>query len=416
MSRLLLLMATRTYRAKAFVEAAYRLGGDVVIGTDRRQVLADLTPDTNLTLDLTHPTRALAAIEQFAGERHLDAVVGVDDDTTLLAATASAALGLPGNSPDSVRAAQNKHAMRTMLQEAEVLSPRFALLAIEDDPDAAAAQIDYPCVLKPVFLAGSRGVIRADGRESFIAAFQRIAAILRTPDVHRRGGGWAGKILIESFIPGKEVALEGLLSKGRLQQLALFDKPDPLDGPYFEETIYITPSRLDSETQELIRHTTELASRALGLQEGPLHAELRINEKGAWIVEVAARSIGGLCSTILEFGANFSLEDVILRHALGSDMSAIARRPRPAGAMMLPIPRAGVLHEVRGREQAAAVAGVQGIEITIPAGEELIPLPEGDRYLGFIFAGASTVEAVEAALREAHRRLEFVIEPKARSG
>jgi formate-dependent phosphoribosylglycinamide formyltransferase (GAR transformylase) len=409
MQRLLLLMATRTYRAKAFVQAAHRLGGDVVVGTDRRQVLADLAPGTNLTLDLGHPDRALAAIERFAGERPLDAVVGVDDDTTLLAAEACAALRLSGNSVESVRAAQNKYEMRTLLRQAGLLSPDFRLASADEDPANAAAGAPYPCVLKPVFLAASRGVIRADDRAGFITAFQRIHALLARRDVRRRGGHWADHILIESFIPGQEVAVEALLTHGRLTPLALFDKPDPLDGPYFEETIYLTPSRLPAATQAEILRTTEAATRALGVREGPIHAELRVNARGAWIVEVAARSIGGLCSTILEFSADLSLEDVILRHALGLETSAVTRKPQPAGVMMLPIPSAGILQEVHGREAAASVDGVRGIEITIPLGERLVPLPEGDRYLGFIFAGGADLDAVEAALRDAQRHLEFII-------
>ena len=241
MQRLLLLMATHTYRAKAFVKAAHKLGGEVVVGTDRRQVLADLVPGANLTLELRHPERAVAAIERFARDRPLDAVVGVDDDTTLLAAMASAALALPGNSIDSVRAAQNKYEMRTLLARAGALSPEFQLFSVDDDASVLAARVPYPCVLKPVFLAASRGVIRADDATSFVAAFRRIAAILAERDVRRRGGRWAGHILVESFIPGREVAVEALLSAGQLQMLALFDKPDPLDGPYFEETIYRHP-------------------------------------------------------------------------------------------------------------------------------------------------------------------------------
>jgi len=409
MQRLLLLMATRTYRAKAFVDAAHQLGGEVVVATDRRQVLAGLAPDTNLTLDLKRPGQALAAIERFAQQRPLDAVVGVDDDTTLLAASASAALGLPANSVDSVRAAQNKYEMRTLLRRAGALSPPFELTSIADDPALLAQRVAYPCVLKPVFLAASRGVIRADDAASFVAAFQRIAAILADRDLRRRGGRWAGHILVESFIPGREVAVEALLSRGSLQVLALFDKPDPLDGPFFEETIYLTPSRLPNATRDQILESTQQGTRALGLRDGPIHAELRMNDQGAWIVEIAARSIGGLCSSILEFGAGISLESLILRHALGADTSSFARNPEPAGAMMIPIPRAGILKKVLGRDTALDVDGVQGIEITIPAGERLVPLPEGDRYLGFIFAKGGTTDAVEAALREAHRRLEFVI-------
>jgi biotin carboxylase len=253
-------------------------------------------------------------------------------------------------------------------------------------------------------------VIRADDPSQFIAAFRRIETILRTPDVAAMGDE-ARQILIEEFVPGIEVALEGLLIKGELQVLALFDKPDPLDGPFFEETIYVTPSRLPATVQGAIADCTSRAAQALGLREGPVHAELRVNENGPWIVEVAARSIGGLCSRTLRFGTGMSLEELIIRHALGMEIMSLQRERKPAGVMMIPIPRAGILQEVRGREEAEAVPGIEGIRITIPMGQEVVPLPEGTKYLGFIFARGETPERVEAALREAHRRLTFIITP-----
>jgi biotin carboxylase len=408
--RMLLLMATRTYRAHAFMAAAQRLGGEVLVGTDQQQALADLTPGRALTLDLHDLEQAVTTIVDFAAQRPLSAIVGVDDDTTLLAAMASARLGLRGNSPRSVEAAQNKFRMRELLAEAGLRSPRFRLVSLSDDPSTLAREAPYPCVLKPVFLAASRGVIRADSPAEFQAAFRRIAAILALPDVRDRGGDWASQLLVESFIPGSEVALEGLLEAGQLRVLALFDKPDPLDGPFFEETIYLTPSRLRAERQAEIAETVARTAEALGLCEGPVHAELRLNDAGAWVVEIAARSIGGLCSSVLEFGTGVSLEDIILRHALGAPLPALPDEMRPSGVMMLPIPRRGILREVRGRERALEVEGIAGIDVTIPRGEELVPLPEGDRYLGFIFAHAPTLDATEHALREAHRRLEVVIE------
>ncbi|HTE86277.1 MAG TPA: ATP-grasp domain-containing protein [Dehalococcoidia bacterium] len=409
MQRVLLLMATRTYRAKAFMTAAHALGGEVIVGSERRQALSHLARGTSLTLDFRRPENAVKRIADFARKMPLDAVVGVDDGTTLVAAMASQALSLTGNSPESIEAAQNKFQVRELLAMAGLLSPTFWLLPAGGDPATLAAQVIYPCVLKPVFLAASQGVIRANDPREFIAAFERIRAILSRPEVRERGGDWAEKILVESFIPGTEVALEGLLSDGELRVLAIFDKPDQLDGPYFEETIYLTPSRLPRDDQSAIAGTVAQTAAALGLREGPIHAELRLNERGAWIIEIAARSIGGRCSSVLEFGAGVSLEDLILRQAIGAELPEIPDSLRPSGAMMIPIPRRGILRAVKGREQAAAVPGIAGIDITVPVGHEVAPLPEGDRYLGFIFAHGSTLDATESALREAHRRLEFVI-------
>jgi len=403
MARVLLLMATRTYRARAFLEAARRLGVSVVVGSERRQALAGRVRNTTLALDFRRPDRAVRRIAAFAAEHPLAAVVGVDDDTTVLAAQAAAVLGLVHNSVESVRAARDKHRTRRLLAAAGLPSPRFERLSVADDPAAAAARAPYPCVLKPVALAASRGVIRADDPAEFVAAFRRIAAILEAD------GGVQRHLLVESFLPGPEVALEGLLTDGALRVLALFDKPDPLDGPFFEETLYVTPSRRPAAEQAAIADTTARAAAALGLRHGPLHAELRLGPGGPYVLEVAPRSIGGLCSNTLRFGTGVSLEELILQQALGTEPDSLERERRAAGVMMLPIPRAGILRAVHGREDAERVPGVEEITITIPLGTPLVPLPEGDRYLGFAFARGETPADVERSLRAAHQALRFVI-------
>lgn len=415
MYRLLLLMGTATYRASAFLEAAERLGVSVVVGSDRPQVLSAANPGGHLTLNFSAPEEATQAIVEFAKTHPIHAVVSADDDGAILAAMASAALGLPHSPVEPVAAARNKHRMREILADAGVPSPRFARVFIDEDPVEVARRVSFPCVVKPLFLSASRGVIRADDPEEFVAAFRRLAALLRQPEVAAQGGALAQQILVETFIPGVEVALEGLLSKRKLRVLALFDKPDPLDGPFFEETIYVTPSRHPLLLQGAIVACAAEAVAALGLQEGPVHAEFRVNDEGPWVLEIAPRSIGGLCSRTLRFGPGISLEELILRHALGFEVDAFEREGRAAGVMMIPIPQAGVLREVRGQEEARGVAGVEEIRLTIPVGQEVVPLPEGGRYLGFIFARGETPERVEAALREAHRRLTFAITPPSRT-
>lgn len=409
MDRLLLLMTTTTYRAGAFLEAARRLEVPVVVGTDERQVLAAANPGGNLTLAFLDPEKATRTILEFAREYPIRAVVAADDDGVILSAMASRALGLSSNSVEAAWAARDKFRMREVLRGGGLPSPPFYRVLVEEGPEAAARRVVYPCVLKPLFLAGSRGVIRANDSTQFVGAFHRIAAILRRPDVAAQGGALAGQIMVEGFIPGVEVALEGLLVKGRLKVLALFDKPDPLDGPFFEESIYVTPSRLPTATQERIAACTAQALKAIGLYEGPVHAELRLNEQGPWIIEIAPRSIGGLCSRTLRFGDGISLEELILRHAVGLEVESFEREEPAAGVMMIPIPQAGILREVRGKADAETVPGIEEIMLTIPVGQELIPLPEGARYLGFIFARGETPNDVEASLREAHRRLTFII-------
>jgi len=410
MPRLLLLIPTTTYRTEAFVEAAYRLGVEVVVASDLPNALQEALPDSLLTLDFAEPDVAAREVAEFARRHPIDGVVPVDDPTTVVGAAIAETLGLRSNSIEAAQAALNKSVMRELLSRAGVPSPRYRVFSLDDDPALAARMVPFPSVLKPTILSGSRGVIRADDPTQFVTAFHRIEAILRTAEIAAMGEG-AQQILVEEFIPGKEVALEGLLMKGDLQVLALFDKPDPLDGPFFEETIYVTPSRLPASVQEGIADCTARAAQALGLREGPVHAELRVNEHGPWIVEVAARSIGGLCSRTLRFGTGMSLEELIIRHALGMEIASLQRERKPAGVMMIPIPWAGVLQEVRGLEEAERIPGIEGIRVTIPVGQEIVPLPEGMKYLGFIFARDATPERVVAALRQAHRRLTFIITP-----
>ncbi|MGQ0663126.1 MAG: ATP-grasp domain-containing protein [Pseudomonadota bacterium] len=412
MARLLLLIPTTSYRVSDFLDAAYRLGVDVAVGSDRRQVLEKYSAGRTVTLDFKNLDKGVKQIAAYARKYGLAAIVPVDDDTTVLAAHACAGLGLPHNAPAAVEAARNKYLFRTRLAAGGLPSPRFRLLSIHDDTAREAGETVYPCVLKPLALSASRGVIRADDPAAFKAAFHRIARILGASDAASFGMA-ADHILVESYIPGVEVALEGLLEEGRLNVLALFDKPDPLAGPFFEETIYVTPSRLPDDMQQAIATATAQAVAALGLREGPIHAELRVNDRGPWVVELAARSIGGLCSRTLSFGAGIRLEELILRRALGLPIASLERERRPAGVMMIPIPRAGILREVGGLVAARSVPGIEDVTIKIPVGQRLVPLPEGYKYLGFIFAKADTTAAVEAALREAHRRLAFAIEPAA---
>ena len=408
MPRLLLLLPTSTYRTQDFVDAATSLGVDLVCASEKPSTFESTVPDHLLTLDFADPAAAADTAATFAARRPLDAVVGVDDLTAVTAATIAERLGLKANVVAAVAAARDKFQMRQCLAAAGVRVPRYRRIALKDDPFLAARGVAFPCVLKPLSLSASRGVIRADTIDQFMAAFRRIVALLARDDVAVSGDA-AQFLLAEEYIPGIEVALEGLLLNGELNTLALFDKPDPLVGPFFEETIYVTPSRLPADVQTAIARTTAEACTALGLREGPVHAELRINEAGPWILEVAARSIGGLCSRTLRFGTGMTLEELILRQALGLPIESLARAGNAAGVMMLPVPRRGTLRAVRGVDDAKGVAGIEDVAITVHVGQALEPLPEGGQYLGFIFARAARPDEVEQALRDAQARLGFEI-------
>jgi biotin carboxylase len=405
MPRVLILLPSATYRAPDFLAAAARLGVDVVVASDVAQTI-DMG-DRALVLDLAHPEEAAATIVDAARRHPLDAVVAVDDQGVVVAALAAARLGLAHNPPAAVAATRDKAAMRQALALAAagadaVRQPAFEVVPHGGDVAAAAARVGFPCVIKPTSLSASRGVIRADDPAQAAAAGERVRAILGEASP-------GGPLVVERYVDGAEVAVEALLRTGRLEVLAIFDKPDPLTGPYFEETLYVTPSRLPAATQAAVVEAVAAAAGAIGLVEGPAHAELRLDAAGEpWLLEVAARSIGGLCSRALRFGAGLSLEELILRHALGLPIDSV-REQAASGVMMLPIPAAGTLVEVRGQAGARAVPGIEGLELSVLPGRPVRPLPEADRYLGFLFARAATPEAVEAALRAAHAHLEVVI-------
>jgi biotin carboxylase len=407
-ARLLLLVPTTTYRTEDFVEAARRLHVDLVVAAEKPNTLAAALPDHLLTLPFNDPATAATLMREYVRTRPIDAVVPVDDATTVVAAAIGRALGLRANAPAAVSATRDKQSMRETLARAGIRQPGFVVASTADDPQVVAAGARYPCVLKPLMLSASRGVIRADTEADLVAAWQRVSAILAEPEVQALGEG-ARKILVEDFVPGIEVALEGMLTDGRLTTLAIFDKPDPLDGPFFEETIYVTPSRLSAATQKAIADCAAQAAGALGLSDGPIHVELRINDSGPWLIELAARSIGGLCSRTLSFGTGMSLEEIILRHALGWPIASLERERSAAGVMMIPIPRGGILERVNGLEAARAAPGIEGVTISMHQGQPIAPLPEGSAYLGFIFSRATTPAEAEASLRRAHALLEFTI-------
>lgn len=415
-ARLLLLSPTTTYRVEDFLKAVDLLNTPVtlIVASEKRSAMEHASAGGLVRVALNQPDKALAQIDALHAEAPLDAIVSVDQGAAWLAAEAARRLGLRGHNPEAVTLASSKALTRRRFAERGVPGPSFFSVDRDEDPRALCARVTeesgWPCVLKPLGLSGSRGVIRADDPDAFVAAFERVSSLLKSldddhPDLHQ-------SILVESFMPGGEVAVEAMMVSGDLEVLAIFDKPDPLDGPFFEETLYITPSRLPHETQREVGEAVAQAAWALGLDDGPVHAEVRLTPEGPRVLEVAARSIGGLCARTLQFATGLSLETIILAHALGLD-PPLERERQAAGVMMIPIPRAGFLREVRVAD-AREVPGVEDVVITHPRAR-LTPLPEGASYLGFIFARAQTPGAVELALREAHQRLEILIDDEALS-
>jgi len=405
--RILLIAPHDSYRTAPFLAAAKARGIEVLIASEAKHSLVSAYAE-GLHLDFGDTQASLQTILREARRRPFAAVLGSDDASTELAALAAVELGLPHNPIGAVHLARRKDLARARLARAGVPVPRHWRLDLKRSLAAQTEGIHFPCVVKPVALAASRGVIRADGLDELRQAAARIQVLLAGAGL--REAEERETILVEEFIPGFEVAVEGLLTQGSLEILTIFDKPDPLNGPYFEETYYITPSRLEAETQQALRETISDACAAYGLREGPIHAECRVNEQGVWILEVAARTIGGLCGRLLRFGTGSGLEELVLIHALG-ERPELNSEAGGAGVLMIPIPQAGILRRVEGVLAAGKVPYIDEVVIHVREGYELVPLPEGSSYLGFIFARAPSAAQTEAALRAAHACLRVVVMP-----
>jgi len=403
--RILLIAPRDSYRTAPYIAAAHKQNVELLLASEGKHALAGFDAP-GLQLDFSAPEKAAAIIRAAAREHRFTGIVGTDDATIELAARVSRDLGLPHNPPESTRIARRKDLARACLAAAGVRVPHHWLIDLTRPLAVQLAEVSYPCVVKPLALSASRGVIRADDPGQLESAITRVQRLLAA----ETDGSERERLLVEEFIPGMEVAIEGLLTAGRLEVLAIFDKPDPLDGPYFEETYYVTPSRHAPHIQDEIVATVTRACTAYGLREGPIHAECRINEQGVWILEVAARTIGGLCGRLLRFGTGHGLEELVLQQVLGRRPDT-RREGGGAGVLMIPIPQAGILRRVEGQLAAQRVPYIEEVVIDVREGYELIPLPEGASYLGFIFARAPSPAEAEAALRTAHACLRIVVAP-----
>ena len=414
MKRVLVLATTTGYQTRMFGAAAARQGIDLIYATDRCDQLDDPWRDGAIPVRFHEEWRSVDGLLKALDNRPIHGILALGDRPTVMASLIARLLNLPGHPPDAAVAARDKRLAREKFRNAGLLVPNTFAVPIGVDPLTILPRVEFPAVLKPTVLSGSRGVIRADDAVSFAAAFLRIRRLLESNDVKELRDPEADVIQIEQYVPGTEFALEGVLDQGRLKPIALFDKPDRLEGPFFEETIYVTPSQANAGIQTQITMAVARAAQALGLYHGPVHAEIRFNSMGPYVIEVAARPIGGLCAKTLRFergGRTVGFEDVLLLHAAGEPIDQWRREHRASAVMMIPIPRSGILREVKGIETAVAVPYVDEIEITAKPDQQLLALPEGSSYLGFIFARAATAKDAEGALREAHARLRFTIDP-----
>lgn len=405
--RILVIAPHGSYRTSAFITAGHRLGVRVLLVSEgEHSIVSEYA--RGLHVDFSDQAAALALILREAAKEPVAGIIATDDSTTELAARAAQALGLSHNPPTAVQLARRKDLARACLAAAQIPVPCHWCLDLGQSLSIQIEEIRYPAVVKPVGLSGSRGVIRVNSPTELHQAVKRVQAMLQQevhldPDASRM-------LLLETYVPGMEVAVEGMLTAGQLQLLTVFDKPDPMEGPYFEETYYTMPSRHEPEVLLALQNTIQAACDAYGLREGPVHAECRINDEGVWILEVAARTIGGLCGRLLQFGTGYSLEELVLAQAIGNQLPIEAGQ-QGGGVLMIPIPQAGILKRVEGILAAQRIPYIESVEIQIREGHELVPLPEGSSYLGFIFARAPTAAVAEAALRAAHACLNIVVAP-----
>lgn len=405
--RVLVVSPHSSYRIAPFLEAAERLGTQaVVVSSSEHSLISALS--LGIRVDFGDSEAAFRTVVGALGSAPVHGIIGTDDTSVELASRLARHFGLPHNPPEAARVSRRKDLARDRLAAAGVPVPAHRRLDLTRPLHDQLGGLAFPMVAKPLMLSASRGVIRADDSPQLEAAIRRIADILATEET--QAAEERGSILLEEYVPGREFALEGLLDEGKLELLALFDKPDPLEGPFFEETYYITPTSLSEREQRLLLDTAQAACRAYGLVTGPVHAELRLHLGRAWVLEVASRSIGGECARLLRFGTGFTLEELLIAHAIG-ERPPLRPGGEAAGVLMIPIPRAGVLRRVEGLLAAQQVPGIEDVVISVREGYELVPLPEGASYLGFMFARGPDAPTVEHALREAHSRLRFVTAP-----
>lgn len=403
--RLLLIAPPHSYRIAAYIEAAKKLNIPIEIASEGEYSLVSEIAG-GLHVDLQNPAETMEKISQAHKELPFCGVVATDDYTVELASNIARTLGLPHNPPESARIARRKDLARQTLQRKGINVPKFKIIRLDHPLSKQLNGFPLPAVVKPLNLSASRGVIRVDDTEQFLQACEKLKHILESDEDPQTNN----TVLLEQYLPGEEVAVEGVMDQGRFIPLCIFDKPEPLTGPYFEESYYITPSRHPQKTQEYIIHRVSQAAQAYGLQTGPVHAELRLYQDDAWILELAARTIGGECARLIHYGTGHSLEELVIGYALGRPMR-IEAMSHSVGVLMIPTPKPGILRRVEGVLAAQQTPLIQSLIISVRDGHELSCLPDAASYLGFIFAKGDTPEAVEQALRTAHQKLKIIIDP-----
>jgi len=415
--RVLLFASKLGYQTRAFNAVAEKLDVELVFVTDRCHQLDDPWHDLALAVHFENHEEAARSVVQSLGGRPIDGILALGDRPTPAAAYAARRLGLSYHHPDSAEACRSKLRMREVFRDAGLPTPWFQALSLQPIPEPALLGISYPCVVKPLSLSASQGVVRVNNRDEFIAGATRLKRLLESAEIRATRERNLDLMLVEAYLPGREIAVEGLLTEGELRILAVFEKPDPLEGPYFEETIYLTPPRLPAALQQAVEGSFANTVSAMGLTHGPVHGEFRVNEEGVWPLEIAPRSIGGMCARALRFQMRddtglISLEELLLRHALAMPGADAPRENNASGVMMIPVPNSGTFEKLEGEGVARSTPGIADLEITARLHDYITAWPEGSSYLGFLFARGDNSTEVDSAIRAAHAKLRFTLVPR----
>lgn len=379
----------------------------LVAATSRPCVDDDLV-DRFLRIPDRSSKEVAAYVERQCEGLLVSGVLASDDWDVVAAAMIADKLGLRFVGVETALAATNKFLMRQRLRNGGAVVPDFQCFAIGDNAGEIAKSLRFPVVIKPTYGQGSLGVIRADTVDEFEKAFQYTSRIIVDLDMRPSAVRDRSGILVEQYIPGEEYTVELLMHEGKPYSLAVFEKPDPLEGPYFEEGIYVTPIRRDEKIRSLLVEAAIRGSRALGIETGPCHCELRLSGELPYILEIAARPIGGFCSQVFADLMGFDLHDLVLQNAVGLPVMPPPIADGVAlGVMMLPVPGRGNLARVSGVDRALDIDGIMSVKIHVEAGSRILPYPEQSCYIGTVLATGSSADEVVARLKSAAKAVSF---------
>lgn len=365
------------------------------------------------TVAVQPPEQAIEQALRLHEQTSIGAVLGYEEDATLTVAHIAAALGLPAHPVAAAEAALDKPMMKQRFAAAGIPAADFIVAADEDEAVAWAEAGGYPVVVKPCRGSASQGVIRANDEHTLRQAYRRLRRIIRDHELDN-GGRPPSAHLVERYLPGSELSCELLLQYGAPEVITEFGKPLPLTGPYFEESIYLTPPALGAALRREVHELSMAAAKALGFYHGPAHCEIRLTPDGPKVLEIAGRLLGGACAGSFRDRLGEDLDALLLRSALGERITL----PAPAddaptvGALMIPVPGEGRVVAVRGDDGARRVPGVRDVSLQTEPGEIVVPFPEQACYaVGFVSASGPDEAAVVGSLGQAAAQISLELTP-----